>query len=54
MEGAEKKFVLIGNGMAGVLEIEEVLKVSNEAFEITIFGSDLHPNYNCILLSKVL
>ena len=50
----KKKLVLIGNGMAGVRAIEEVLKVSNEAFEITIFGSEPHPNYNRILLSKVL
>ena len=54
MEDAKKKLVLIGNGMAGVRAIEEVLKVSNEAFEITIFGSEPHPNYNRILLSKVL
>jgi nitrite reductase (NADH) large subunit len=50
----KKKLVLIGNGMAGVRAIEEVLKVSSEAFEITIFGSEPHPNYNRILLSKVL
>ncbi|WP_374149442.1 hypothetical protein [Priestia megaterium] len=36
----KKKLVLIGNGMAGVRAIEEVLKVSSEAFEITIFGSE--------------
>ncbi|KIL49333.1 nitrite reductase [Jeotgalibacillus soli] len=50
----KKKLVLIGNGMAGVRTIEEVLKVSKESFEITIFGSEPHPNYNRILLSKVL
>ncbi|USK29202.1 nitrite reductase large subunit NirB [Metabacillus hrfriensis] len=50
----KKKLILIGNGMAGVRTIEEVLKVSGEEFEITIFGSEPHPNYNRILLSKVL
>ncbi|PLR66602.1 nitrite reductase large subunit NirB [Bacillus sp. UMB0893] len=50
----KKKLILIGNGMAGVRTIEEVLNVSEEEFEITIFGSELHPNYNRILLSKVL
>ncbi len=49
-----KKLVLVGNGMAGVRAIEEVLKVSKEMFTITIFGNEPHPNYNRILLSKVL
>ena len=46
----KKKLVLIGNGMAGVRAIEEILKISNELFDITIFGSEPHPNYNRILL----
>lgn len=50
----KKQLVLIGNGMAGVRAIEEILKVSTDLFEITIFGSEPHPNYNRILLSKVL
>lgn len=50
----KKKLVLVGNGMAGVRTIEEIIKVSAEEFEITIFGSEPHPNYNRILLSKVL
>ncbi|TDL77786.1 nitrite reductase large subunit NirB [Peribacillus frigoritolerans] len=50
----KKKLILIGNGMAGVRTIEEVLNVSGEEFEIKIFGSEPHPNYNRILLSKVL
>ncbi|MRX54934.1 nitrite reductase large subunit [Bacillus idriensis] len=50
----KKKLILIGNGMAGVRTIEEVLNVSREEFEIKIFGSEPHPNYNRILLSKVL
>ncbi|MGM0875191.1 MAG: nitrite reductase large subunit NirB [Bacillota bacterium] len=50
----KKKLILVGNGMAGVRAIEEILKVSNDLFEITIFGSEPHPNYNRILLSKVL
>jgi nitrite reductase (NADH) large subunit len=50
----KKKLVLVGNGMAGVKAIEEILKLSRDLFEITIFGSEPHPNYNRILLSKVL
>ncbi|MEW9672893.1 nitrite reductase large subunit NirB [Ammoniphilus sp. 3BR4] len=50
----KKKVVLVGNGMAGVRCIEELLKISPEGFEITIIGQEPHPNYNRILLSKVL
>ncbi|WP_282171487.1 nitrite reductase large subunit NirB [Cytobacillus firmus] len=50
----KKKLVLVGNGMAGVRTVEEILKAAPEKFEITIFGSEPHPNYNRILLSKVL
>jgi len=48
------KLVLIGNGMAGVRCIEEILKLEPDRFEITIFGREPHPNYNRIMLSKVL
>ncbi|KHF33926.1 Nitrite reductase [NAD(P)H] [Paenibacillus sp. P1XP2] len=49
-----KKLVLVGNGMAGIRTIEHVLKLAPEAYEITIFGSEPHPNYNRIMLSSVL
>lgn len=48
------KLVLIGNGMAGVRCIEEILTVDPNGFDITIFGSEPHVNYNRILLSTVL
>ncbi|WP_420854578.1 nitrite reductase large subunit NirB [Sneathiella marina] len=48
------KLVLIGNGMAGVRTIEEVLKINPDLFDITIFGSEPHGNYNRIMLSPVL
>ncbi len=50
----KKKLVMIGNGMAGVRTIEELLKLQPEGFEITIFGNEPHPNYNRIMLSTVL
>ncbi len=50
----KQKLILIGNGMAGVRTIEEILKVDPNQFEITIFGNEPHPNYNRIQLSKVL
>jgi nitrite reductase (NADH) large subunit len=50
----KQKLVLIGNGMAGVRAIEEVLKINPNGFDITIFGTEPYPNYNRIQLSKVL
>ncbi len=48
------RLVMVGNGMAGVRAIEELLKISADQYEITIFGAEPHPNYNRILLSPVL
>jgi nitrite reductase (NADH) large subunit len=48
-----KKLVVVGNGMAGVSCVEQILKRSHD-FEITIFGDETHVNYNRILLSMVL
>ncbi len=39
----KKQLVLVGNGMAGVRAIEEILRVSKDEFEITIFGPNLIP-----------
>ncbi|OIP67634.1 MAG: nitrite reductase large subunit [Nitrospirae bacterium CG2_30_70_394] len=49
-----KKLVLVGNGMAGVRTLEELLKLAPEAYDITVFGAEPHGNYNRILLSPVL
>ncbi len=51
---AKKRLVLIGNGMAGIACVEEVLRLAPGAFDITVLGAEPHPNYNRILLSKVL
>ena len=50
----KSKLVMIGNGMAGVRTLEELLKVAPELYDITVFGAEPHPNYNRILLSPVL
>jgi nitrite reductase (NADH) large subunit len=52
--GKKEKLVIIGNGMAGVACLEEILKLSGEKFDITVFGAERHPNYNRVLLSHVL
>ncbi len=49
-----QKLVLVGNGMAGVRAIEELLKITPDLYDITVFGSEPHANYNRILLSPVL
>ncbi|MEB0056884.1 nitrite reductase large subunit NirB [Variovorax sp. LG9.2] len=46
--------VLVGNGMAGVRAVEELIKLAPDLYDITVFGSEPHPNYNRILLSPVL
>ena len=48
-----ERLVVVGNGMAGVACVEQILKHSPK-FEITIFGDETHVNYNRILLSNVL
>ena len=50
----KQKLVMVGNGMAGVRTIEELLKIAPELYDITVFGTEPHPNYNRILLSPVL
>lgn len=48
------KLVMVGNGMAGVRTLEELLKLAPDLYEITVFGSEPYANYNRILLSPVL
>ncbi|RQH04470.1 nitrite reductase large subunit NirB [Paraburkholderia dinghuensis] len=48
------KLVVIGNGMAGIRTLEELLTIARGHYDITVFGAEPHPNYNRILLSPVL
>ncbi|ADC49157.1 NasB nitrate/nitrite reduction [Alkalihalophilus pseudofirmus OF4] len=50
----KQRLVVIGNGMAGVHCLEEIFKLQPDRFDVTIFGSEPHFNYNRILLSSVL
>ena len=50
----KSKLVMVGNGMAGVRTLEELIKVSPDLYDIAVFGAEPHPNYNRILLSPVL
>jgi len=49
----KEQLVVVGNGMAGVSCVEQILKQPHN-FDITIFGDETHVNYNRILLSLVL
>ena len=53
-KAARARLVVIGNGMAGIRTIEELLKMAPDLYEITVFGDEPHPNYNRILLTPVL
>lgn len=50
----KQQLVLIGNGMAGVRTLEELLKLAPEHYQITVFGEEPYGNYNRIMLSPVL
>ncbi len=50
----KEKLVMIGNGMAGMRTIEELLKIAPDMYDITVFGDEPYGNYNRILLSPVL
>ena len=49
-----EKLVVIGNGMAGIRTVEELLKLAPDAYDITVFGAEPYGNYNRIMLSPVL
>jgi len=50
----KEKLVLVGNGMAGVRALEELLKIAPDMYDITVFGAEPYGNYNRIMLSPVL
>lgn len=50
----KQRLVVIGNGMAGMRTIEELLSASPEQYDITVFGAEPYGNYNRIMLSAVL
>ena len=50
----QPRLVVIGNGMAGIRTLEELLAIAAGHYDITVFGAEPHPNYNRILLSPVL
>ncbi|KAF0135629.1 MAG: nirB [Rhodospirillaceae bacterium] len=51
---ARRRLVVIGNGMAGMRTVEELLVRAPDRFTVIVFGEEPHPNYNRIMLSAVL
>lgn len=49
-----RKLVVVGNGMAGMKVVEELIGISGQPYDITVFGAEPYPNYNRILLSPLL
>lgn len=50
----KSRLVVVGNGMAGMRTVEELLRIAPDLYEIEIFGAEPFGNYNRILLSPVL
>lgn len=50
----KQKLVLVGNGMAGMKVIEELLTIAPDLYDITVFGAEPYGNYNRIMLSPLL
>ncbi|WP_446810994.1 NAD(P)/FAD-dependent oxidoreductase [Methylomonas sp. 2BW1-5-20] len=48
------KLVVIGNGMAGMRTVDELIQTAPERYDITVFGAEPHGNYNRIMLTPVL
>ena len=53
-DATRERLVVVGNGMAGMRTVEELLKLDPARFAITVFGAEPHVNYDRILLSSVL
>ena len=50
----KQKLVVIGNGMAGMRTVDELLLLAPDLYEITVIGKEPYGNYNRIMLSPVL
>ena len=48
------QLVVVGNGMAGMRTVEELLALAPGMYDITVFGLEPRVNYNRIMLSPVL
>jgi NAD(P)H-nitrite reductase large subunit len=49
-----RRLVVVGNGMAAMRTVEQLLELAPDAYDITVFGAEPRGNYNRILLSPLL
>lgn len=49
-----RRLVVVGNGMAAMRTVEELLKEAPDTYDITVFGAEPRGNYNRIMLSPLL
>lgn len=49
-----RRLVVVGNGMAAMRTVEQLLELAPQAYDITVFGAEPRGNYNRILLSPLL
>ena len=54
VEQDKLKLVLVGNGLAGMRTLEDLLDMAPDRYEITVIGEEPWGNYNRIMLSPVL
>lgn len=54
IKAAKSRLVVIGNGMAGMRTVEEILNRAPDKYDITVFGAEPRVNYNRIMLSPLL
>ncbi len=50
----KQDLVVVGNGMAGMRTVEELLQMAPDHYNITVFGAEPYGNYNRIMLSPLL
>ncbi|SOD96320.1 nitrite reductase large subunit NirB [Caenispirillum bisanense] len=51
---AKPRLVVIGNGMAGIRAVEDLIDRAPGLYDITVFGAEPRVNYNRIMLSPLL
>lgn len=49
-----ERLLVVGNGMAGLRLVEEVLRRAPDRYAVTVVGKEPHPAYNRVLLSSLL
>jgi nitrite reductase (NADH) large subunit len=54
LRAGKRRLVVVGNGMAGMRTVEELLRIAPQTYQIEVFGAEPHASYNRMLLSPLL